>query len=116
MHRRVEDSQATGVTEEEGRREEKEVSELANSSGSAESESCAERQPPPFRRGRPFFCQESARQTERIRSGLQVHGLEKPYCDPSVRTKSCQGQRRDVDKTGQMGVASACFPGFPKKR
>ncbi|KAM7084204.1 uncharacterized protein J5F26_013617 isoform 2-T4 [Ciconia maguari] len=116
MHRRVEDSQATGVTEEEGRREEKEVSELANSSGSAESESC-ERQPPPFRRGRPFFCQESARQTERIRSGLQVHaGLEKPYCDPSVRTKSCQGQRRDVDKTGQMGVASACFPGFPKKR
>ncbi|XP_072737838.1 uncharacterized protein [Ciconia boyciana] len=28
---------------------------------------------PPFRHGCPFFCHESTRQMERIRSGLQVH-------------------------------------------
>ncbi|XP_040981053.1 uncharacterized protein LOC115345234 isoform X3 [Aquila chrysaetos chrysaetos] len=63
------------LQERKGGEKEKETSELAKASGSAESKSCGGCQLPPFHCGCPFFCRESTRQMERFRSGLQVQAL-----------------------------------------
>ncbi|KAM9594928.1 uncharacterized protein ACIBXB_021005 [Morphnus guianensis] len=65
-----------------GREKEKETSELAKASGSADSKSCGGCQLPPFHRGCPFFCRESTRQMERFRSGLQVQGFPRKHQQP----------------------------------
>ncbi|XP_029874316.1 uncharacterized protein LOC115343022 isoform X4 [Aquila chrysaetos chrysaetos] len=81
------------------------------------SPTAAGRQLAPFRRACPFFCHDDTRQMERIHSGLQVQGVLDNLTEiTSICAKSNRGQRRDVDKTGQIGVASVCFPGFPRKR
>ncbi|XP_040981052.1 uncharacterized protein LOC115345234 isoform X2 [Aquila chrysaetos chrysaetos] len=93
------------LQERKGGEKEKETSELAKASGSAESKSCGGCQLPPFHCGCPFFCRESTRQMERFRSGLQVQAETRTTPNPLILGL----QRKKTNEFGTPGKGKSAW-------